>query len=76
MANLSYNECIFDLSIREPWFPLSFPPLAIFYGTTDTLVLGKPLVDRIRSSEPNVRLLKAVPLEAYEHLGESFHLSF
>lgn len=74
MANLSYTGCIFDLSIREPWFPASFPPLAIFYGTTDYLVLGKPLVDRIRSSEPNVRLVKAVGLENYEHLGEDLFL--
>lgn len=69
MANLSYTNCVFDTSAREPWFPAAFPPLAIYYGTTDTLVLGKPLVERLRGSEPNVRLLKAVPLLNYEHIG-------
>jgi lysosomal acid lipase/cholesteryl ester hydrolase len=68
MANLSHTNCIFDTSIQEPWFPQSFPPLAIYYGTLDYLVLGKPLVQRIRDNEPNVRLVKAVALENYEHL--------
>lgn len=72
MANLSYTNCIFDTSItNEPWFPASFPPLAVYYGTMDYLVLGKPLVERMRNHEPNVRLLKAVALENYEHLGQS-----
>lgn len=68
MANLSYNLCIFDTESADPWFPASFPPLAIFYGTLDTLVLGKPLVTRIRERETNVRLVKVVALENYEHL--------
>ncbi|BGP26452.1 cholesterol esterase [Rhodotorula toruloides] len=61
------KNCVFDTRTTEPWFPTSMPPLAIFYGTLDTLVLGKPLVERIRSHEPNVRLVKAVALENYEH---------
>lgn len=56
---------MFDTRSSEPWFPASFPPLAVFYGTLDTLVLGKPLVERIRSHEPNVRMIKAVALENY-----------
>lgn len=67
MSVLSYDNCMFDTTAREPWFPASFPPLAIFYGTLDTLVLGKPLVERIRSHEPDVRMIKAVALENYEH---------
>lgn len=68
MSNFSYNNCILDTETREPWFPPSFPPLAIFYGTLDTLVLGKPLVERIRAHEPNVKLIKTVALEGYEHM--------
>lgn len=67
MSNLSYNNCIFDTTTSEPWFPRSFPPLAIIYGTQDFLVLGKPLVERIRTSEPNVKLLKVVAIEGAEH---------
>lgn len=59
------KNCVFDTRTTEPWFPASMPPLAIFYGTLDTLVLGKPLVERIRSHEPSVRLVKAVALENY-----------
>lgn len=76
MANLSYNNCVFDTSIDQPWFPASFPPLAIYYGDIDYLVLGKPLVDRITRSEPNVRLLKASELVNYEHIGQSFRSIF
>jgi lysosomal acid lipase/cholesteryl ester hydrolase len=69
MSNFSYTNCIFNTTITtEPWFPRSFPPLAIFYGTLDTLVLGKPLVERIRAHEPNVRLLKVVAMENAEHM--------
>ncbi|GJN92484.1 hypothetical protein Rhopal_005514-T1 [Rhodotorula paludigena] len=67
MSIFSYKNCVFDTTTTEPWFPPSMPPLAIFYGTLDTLVLGKPLVERIRSHEPHVRLVKAVALENYEH---------
>lgn len=68
MANFSYNNCIFHTETDEPWFPNSFPPLAVYYGTLDYLVLGKPLVERLKSYEANVRLLKTVALENYEHL--------
>ena len=65
MGVLSVENCAFDTTTTEPWFPPSMPPLAIFYGTLDTLVLGKPLIERIRSHEPHVRLVKAVALENY-----------
>ncbi|CEQ40754.1 SPOSA6832_02403 [Sporobolomyces salmonicolor] len=68
MGVFSYANCVFDTTATEPWFPPSFPPLALFYGTLDTLVLGKPLVERIRSHEPHVRMLKAVALENYDPL--------
>ncbi|KAL8280822.1 hypothetical protein RQP46_006826 [Phenoliferia psychrophenolica] len=68
MNTLSYANCMFDTRVTEPWFTPSFPPLAIFYGTLDYLVLGRPLVERIRSNEPDVKLVKAVALENYEHL--------
>ncbi|BGP42182.1 cholesterol esterase [Rhodotorula kratochvilovae] len=67
MQIFSEQNCVFDTTTHEPWFPPSMPPLAIFYGTLDTLVLGKPLIERIRSHEPHVRLVKAVALENYEH---------
>ncbi|KAM0755767.1 alpha/beta-hydrolase [Meredithblackwellia eburnea MCA 4105] len=72
MNVFSYENCIFDSSVSEPWFPNTFPPLAVFYGTLDTLVLGRPLVDRLRQSEPNVDLAKVVSLENYEHLDPLF----
>ena len=38
--------CVFDPRLRRPWFPPTFPPLTIAYGTIDHLVGGKPLLDR------------------------------
>mgnify|MGYP001589895709 CR=1 FL=1 len=52
---------MFDTQVAEPWFTPSFPPLAIFYGTLDHLVLGAPLVARIRSSEPSGALSSRLP---------------
>lgn len=67
MSKFSYNNCIFDTETREPWFPASFPPLAIFYGLEDTLVLGRPLVERIRNNEPNVELAHVSAIDSYQH---------
>jgi len=75
MGVLSVKNCAFDTTTTEPWFPPSMPPIAIFYGTLDTLVLGKPLVERIRAHEPHVRLVKVVALENYGASSRSLELS-
>lgn len=40
MASFAEYGCMFDVNVQTPWFPPGFPPLAIFYGTMDYLVLG------------------------------------
>ncbi|GAA93799.1 uncharacterized protein L969DRAFT_84752 [Mixia osmundae IAM 14324] len=68
MANQSYTGCIFDQQSPEPWFPPTIPPVAIWWGDIDTLVSGKPLLDRIKASEPDVNLVYECMLPNYEHL--------
>ena len=59
---------MFDPRITQPWFPPSFPPLTVAYGSIDHLVLGKPLVDRLMAYESNVQIVHILELKGYEHM--------
>ncbi|PWN46755.1 alpha/beta-hydrolase [Violaceomyces palustris] len=72
MAGFSMRGCIFNMNDQNPWFPRTFPPHSIFYGDIDYLVLGKPLVERIRKNETNVEMIHTVELRGYEHLDMIF----
>jgi lysosomal acid lipase/cholesteryl ester hydrolase len=48
------------------WFDERFPPLSIFYGGRDYLVLVEPLLERIRENEVCVKLLRTEKIEASE----------
>ncbi|PWN27796.1 alpha/beta-hydrolase [Jaminaea rosea] len=67
MASFSHRGCIFDPR-QERWFPSTFPPHTIVYGTADYLVLGKPLADRMAQHESNVKMINTVALEGAQHL--------
>lgn len=57
-------------SLFEPdqqWFEEHFPPLALYGGGRDRLVLTQPLVEHIRKHEPNVRLLRVKIQPEAEH---------
>jgi lysosomal acid lipase/cholesteryl ester hydrolase len=54
-----------DVSIPQ-WFDERFPPLSIFYGGMDFLVLTEPLLARIKESEKHVQLLRAEKLDLSE----------
>lgn len=60
--------CVFDPRITQPWFPPSFPPLTVAYGTIDHLVLGKQLIDRLMTYESNVQIVHILELQGYEHM--------
>ena len=60
--------CVFDPRLRRPWFPPTFPPLTIAYGTIDHLVVGKPLIDRLLAYESNVQIVHILELQGYEHM--------
>ena len=72
ISSFVYRGCIFDPTIKTPWFPKSFPPVTVIYGSTDYLVLGKPLVDRLLQYERNVEIVHILELQGYEHMDMIF----
>ncbi|PWN48487.1 alpha/beta-hydrolase [Violaceomyces palustris] len=58
--------CVLDPQ-AEKWWQDSFPPLSIYYGGMDFLVLTEPLLERLRDKEPQVRLLRAKRQDEAEH---------
>lgn len=56
------------------WFDARFPPLSIFYGGRDFLVLVDPLLERIRKHEPYVDLIRVEKIDASE-VSRCFSLS-
>ncbi|WFD30728.1 sterol esterase [Malassezia sp. CBS 17886] len=68
MRSFVQRGCIFDPNTPTPWFPPSFPPLTVVYGTADMLVLGKPLIDRLMGFERNVEIVHILEMQGYEHM--------
>ena len=59
------RKCTLDDSL-ERWFDARFPPLSIYYGGRDYLVLTEPLLERLERKEREVRVLKVTKLEESE----------
>ena len=58
--------CVLDPS-AEKWWDSRFPPLAIYSGGMDFLVLTDPLIDRLKTCEKDVRVIRAKRQEEAEH---------
>lgn len=58
--------CVLDPSL-EQWWDENFPPLSIFSGGMDFLVLTDPLIERIEKREKNVKLLRFKRQDEAEH---------
>ncbi|SNX87939.1 related to YEH1 - steryl ester hydrolase [Melanopsichium pennsylvanicum] len=58
--------CVLDPSL-EQWWDENFPPLSIFSGGMDFLVLTDPLIERIRKREKTVKLLRFKRQDEAEH---------
>lgn len=59
--------CILDASSTNPWWDERFPPLSIFSGGMDFLVLTDPLIDRLENIETEVPVLRWKRQEEAEH---------
>ena len=59
------RKCTLDDTL-DRWFDARFPPLSIYYGGRDFLVLTEPLLDRIKEKEKHVELIKVTKLELSE----------
>ncbi|BEI82820.1 hypothetical protein CcaverHIS002_0306880 [Cutaneotrichosporon cavernicola] len=60
------RKCTLDDSL-ERWYDERFPPLSIYYGGRDYLVLCEPLLERLKHKEKDVRVLKVTKLDLSEH---------
>jgi len=49
------------------WFTPEFPPLAIYYGGRDYLVDTTTLLERLKTREPSVKVVRTRCLELAEH---------
>ncbi|KAJ9476214.1 Sterol esterase 2 [Pseudozyma hubeiensis] len=58
--------CVLDPSLDQ-WWDENFPPLSIFSGGMDFLVLTDPLIERIEQKEKNVELLRFKRQDEAEH---------
>lgn len=69
------RKCTLDDSLDQ-WFDINFPPLSIFYGGKDHLVLCDPLLERIEKKEKHVKLIRAENLEPSEVSQNGFRPKF
>lgn len=58
--------CILDPKASK-WWDHRFPPLSIYSGGMDFLVLTDPLIERLETTETDVRLLRWKRQEEAEH---------
>jgi hypothetical protein len=50
----------------DRWFDKRFPPLAIYHGGRDFLVLTEPLLDRLQTKDTDVEIIRVEKLDASE----------
>lgn len=64
-GGFAQRKCIMDIAVTR-WFDENFPPLAIYHGGCDLLVATKPLLSRIDTQEPHVKVIRVEKLEKSE----------
>lgn len=60
------RKCTLDDSL-DRWYDDRFPPLSIYHGGRDYLVLCEPLIERMEKKEKDVRVIKVTKLDLSEH---------
>jgi hypothetical protein len=59
------RKCTLDDTL-DRWFDVRFPPLSIYHGGRDYLVLAEPLLERMRVKEKDVNVIKVTKLDLSE----------
>jgi len=59
------RKCTLDDTL-ERWFDDRFPPLSIYHGGRDFLVLAEPLIERMQNKEKDVNVIKVTKLDKSE----------
>ena len=62
------RKCTLDDTL-ERWFDDRFPPLSIYHGGRDYLVLAEPLIERMTEKEKDVNVIKITKLDKSEVSG-------
>ena len=59
------RKCTLDDTL-ERWYDDRFPPLSIYHGGRDFLVLAEPLIERMKHKEKDVNVIKVTKLDKSE----------
>ena len=59
------RKCTLDDTL-DKWFDNRFPPLSIYHGGRDYLVLAEPLIERMKNKEKDVNVIKVTKLDLSE----------
>jgi hypothetical protein len=59
------RKCTLDDTL-DRWFDNRFPPLSIYHGGRDYLVLAEPLIERMKTKEKDVNVIKVTKLDLSE----------
>ncbi|CAG8776219.1 7236_t:CDS:1, partial [Acaulospora colombiana] len=49
------------------WWDERFPPLALYYGGRDFLILADPLLERLATKEKHIKLIRSERIPLAEH---------
>ncbi|KAK4055497.1 hypothetical protein OIV83_000043 [Microbotryomycetes sp. JL201] len=72
-GGFSTRGCVLDPAVPK-WFDHRFPPLAIHHGGLDYLVLTEPLLERLKTHEKDVRVIRVQKLDEGEHCDFFWHI--
>lgn len=65
-GGFAHRKCCLDDSL-DRWFDERFPPLSIYHGGKDYLVLTEPLLERLETKEKDVKVIRVEKLDVSEH---------
>jgi len=66
LDGFSSRGCVLNEQV-ERWYDERFPPLALYHGGKDYLVLCDRLLERLKTHEPDVQVVRVHKLEEGEH---------
>lgn len=73
-AGFSTRGCILDPTAAK-WFDKRFPPLVLHHGGKDYLVLAEPLLERLRTHETDVQVIRVQKMDDGEHCDFFWYVS-
>ncbi|KAI5475682.1 ab-hydrolase associated lipase [Pseudohyphozyma bogoriensis] len=72
-GGFSTRGCVLDTTV-DKWYDRRFPPLAIHHGGKDYLVLTEPLLERLKTRETDVNVIRVKKMDEGEHCDFFWHI--